>query len=178
MLYTWMNAEPSITTRIAGKMKNARGKMSLMVVLAAASSANCRPLRPQGVGMDPKSQAETGAEFFRLCQHDDKGFHVVNHGPVSHVLECIDTRFARPRLPRCNPDFLCQRVLFELRRLGYPYECGVQTESGLDADGQKIMNIRKGVEDLGLSLVHHIVQPVARQQETDDGQGDRDEQWL
>jgi hypothetical protein len=37
-----MTAGPRITTNIAGKMQNTSGKMSLIVVLAAASSARCR----------------------------------------------------------------------------------------------------------------------------------------
>jgi len=40
----WIIAGPRITTNIAGKMQNTSGKMSLMVVLAAASSARCRRL--------------------------------------------------------------------------------------------------------------------------------------
>jgi hypothetical protein len=36
-----MQAEPSMTTSNAGKIKNASGNISFMVVLAAASSASC-----------------------------------------------------------------------------------------------------------------------------------------
>ena len=40
----WISAGPRITTNIAGKMQNTSGKTSLIVVLAAASSARCRRL--------------------------------------------------------------------------------------------------------------------------------------
>src|SRR5262245_8206597 len=40
----WMIAEPRITTNIAGKMSSTSGKTSLIVVLAAASSARWRRL--------------------------------------------------------------------------------------------------------------------------------------
>ncbi len=115
--------------------------------------------------MNPQCLAHAGAEPFRLYHHCHKRPDVFYHGPLAHILQRFNSRFAGPGFPGCRFKLICQWVSDELGIFtGFHYG-GVYAESGLYTDRQQVKDVREGMEYFGLAVLYSAIQPYARQQE-------------
>jgi len=148
-----MTVDAKMTRKSAGRMNSAMGKTSLTTAFRTASSAG-----------------DAAAELLGLYQEGQQSPHLVHADAVRQARHRLAARHARLDLVRHQLQlFADQKPLIGLL-LRHANESGVEPESGLDADDEKVERVGKRLLDRQRARARPALEMKFRQQIPEPGE--------
>ena len=156
-----MTAGPTATRKNDGNKQSTSGKIILVLIFAACSSADCVQFVTKLVGIDAQRIRHTGPEPHCLHEQGSQAANVLQTSAIRQVLERLSTLDAGANLGVDEPKLLTEFRVTDADLIGNPLQGRCQAEARFDADHQEVERVRKRRAECSLSEFHGAIEPHA-----------------